>query len=138
MALPEIRANMVFAQRVIFLKPIFEDDFPEKGMSAWLVDVEWNENVQCYKLYFDFAEFEAENEKYFKAVYYPNRRTAELAESTGRTHGPDHWLQKNVAVALWDASEQSGRVTIQVDSDFLRATRRAIVRAAAEIGRNMK
>lgn len=85
MALPEIRANMVFAQRVIFLKPIFEDDFPEKGMSAWLVDVEWNENVQCYKLYFDFAEFEAENEKYFKAVYYPNRRTAELAESTGRT-----------------------------------------------------
>ena len=55
-----------------------------------------------------------------------------------RTHGPDHWLQKNVAVALWDAGEQSGRVTIQVDSDFLRATRRAIVRAAAEIWRNMK
>ena len=55
-----------------------------------------------------------------------------------RTHGPDHWLQKNVAVALWDAGERSGRVTIQADSDFLRATRRAIVRAAAEIWRNMK
>jgi hypothetical protein len=55
-----------------------------------------------------------------------------------RTHGPDHWLQKNVAVALWEAGEQSGRVTIQVDSDFLRATRRAIVRAAAEVGRSMK
>ena len=55
-----------------------------------------------------------------------------------RTHGPDHWLQKNVAVALWDAGERSGRVTMQADSDFLRATRRAIVRAAAEIGRNMK
>lgn len=85
MPLPEIQVNMVAAQKVIFLKPIFEEDFPEKGMSAWLVDVEWIEKDQCYKLYFDFAEFEAENEKYFKAVYYPNRRTAELAASTGRT-----------------------------------------------------
>ncbi len=84
MALPEIQVNMVAAQKVIFLKPIFEDDFPEKGMSAWLVDIEWSEKDQCYRLYFDFAEFEAENEKYFKAVYYSNRRTAELEASTGR------------------------------------------------------
>jgi hypothetical protein len=55
-----------------------------------------------------------------------------------RTHGPDHWLQKNVAVALWDAGERSGQVTIQADGDFLRSTRRAIVRAAAEIGRHME
>ena len=82
----KIRANMVTAQKVIFLKPIFEDDFPEKGMSAWLVDVEWVEKDLCYKLYFDFAEFEAENEKYFKAVYYSNCRTAGLAESTCRKH----------------------------------------------------
>lgn len=80
----KIRVNMVAAQKVIFLKPIFEDDFPEKGMSAWLVDVEWDKKHLCYKLYFDFAEFEAENEKYFKAVYYSNRRTAELEASTGR------------------------------------------------------
>lgn len=84
MALPEIQVSMVAAQKVIFLKPICEEDFPDKGMSAWLVDVEWIEKDQCYKLYFDFAEFEAENEKYFKAVYYPNRRTAELEASTGR------------------------------------------------------
>ena len=82
----KIRVNMVAAQKVIFLKPIFEDDFPEKGMSAWLVDVEWDKKHLCYKLYFDFAEFEAENEKYFKAVYLPNRRTAELEASTDRKH----------------------------------------------------
>ena len=81
----KIQVNMVAARKVIFLKPIFEEDFPEKGMSAWLVDVEWDKKHQCYKLYFDFAEFEAENEKYFKAVYYSNRRTAELEASTGRT-----------------------------------------------------
>lgn len=72
--------DMVDAIKVKFLKPIFEDDFPEKGMTAWLTDVEWDEKISCYKLYFDFTEFEAENDKYFKECYYLNIHTAGLQE----------------------------------------------------------
>lgn len=80
-----ITAKFVDAIQVQFLKPIFEDDFPEKGMRAWLTDVEWDKGHECYKLYFDFADFEAENEKYFKCCYYSNRHTAEIAAATGRS-----------------------------------------------------
>jgi len=66
---------MVEAVQVQFLKPIFEDDFPEKGMKAWLTDVEWDTSTSCYKLYFDFTDFEAENLKYFKETYWPNNKT---------------------------------------------------------------
>ena len=52
------------------MKPIFEEDFPEKGMKAWLTDIEWCVGEDCYKLHFDFTEFEAENLKYFKEVFY--------------------------------------------------------------------
>lgn len=62
--------EMVEAKKVIFLKTIFEDDFPEKGMKAWLTDIVKDVNSECYKLYFDFTDFEEENEKYFKADYY--------------------------------------------------------------------
>lgn len=62
--------EMVEAKKVIFLKPIFEDDFPEKGMKAWLTDIVKDVNSECYNLYFDFADFEEENEKYFKGDYY--------------------------------------------------------------------
>ena len=67
-----IIVDMIDAIKVQFIKPIFEDDFVEKGMKAWLVDVEWAEREKCYKLYFDFTEFEVENDKYFKATFYPN------------------------------------------------------------------
>lgn len=50
-----ITYDMVEAIPVQFLKPIFEDDFVEKGMKAWLVDVEWDGKSDCYKLYFDFT-----------------------------------------------------------------------------------
>lgn len=53
-------------------------------MKAWLVDVEWSERVECYRLYFDFSDFEEENAKYFKAVYHPNIHTKELENKTGR------------------------------------------------------
>jgi len=79
-----ITYDMVEAIPVQFLKPIFEDDFVEKGMKAWLVDVEWDGKSDCYKLYFDFTDFEAENDKYFKATFYPNIHTKELEASTGR------------------------------------------------------
>ena len=55
-----------------------------------------------------------------------------------RSHGPDHWQQPNVAVALWGFDDKSGRVTVEHGDDPQRATRRAIVRAAAEIGKAMK
>lgn len=81
----EITVDMVEAKKVVFLKPIFEDTFVERGMKAWLTGVEWNDNNECYQLFFDFSEFEEENAKYFRASYYPNRKTEELEAATGRT-----------------------------------------------------
>lgn len=72
-----ITANMLDAIKVQFLKPIFEDDFPERGMTAWLTAVEWEAKNECYKLYFDFTKFEAINTKYFQESYYENRITRE-------------------------------------------------------------
>jgi hypothetical protein len=80
-----ITVNFINAIKVQFLKPIFEDDFVEKGMKAWLTDIEWESECSCYRLYFDFSEFENENDKYLKASYYPNIYTKELEEQTGRT-----------------------------------------------------
>jgi len=73
----QIEVSMIDAIKVQFLKPIFSDDFAERGMKAYLTKIEWNDNIGCYKLYFDFSEFEAENMKYFSASYYPNRFTRE-------------------------------------------------------------
>lgn len=80
-----ITADMVEAKKVVFLKPIFEDSFVERGMKAWLTGVEWNDRNGCYQLFFDFSDFEEENAKYFRASYYPNRKTEELEAATGRT-----------------------------------------------------
>ena len=80
-----IATSFIDAIKVQFLKPIFEDDFVEKGMKAWLVDVEWAEREKCYKLYFDFTDFEAENDRYFKATFYSNQHTKAIEEATGRT-----------------------------------------------------
>ena len=54
-----------------------------------------------------------------------------------RPHGPDHWHQPNVAVALWNFGDKSGRVTVEHGDDPQRATRRAITSAAAAIGEAM-
>ena len=80
-----IIVDMIDAIKVQFIKPIFEDDLVEKGMKAWLVDIEWAEREKCYKLYFDFTEFEVENDRYFKATFYPNHHTKAIEEATGRT-----------------------------------------------------
>lgn len=66
------------AVKVQFKQPIFEDDFPDKGMKAWLTDIVVCVDEGHYKLFFDFSEFEAENEKYFKEDYWPNIHTAKL------------------------------------------------------------
>ena len=54
-----------------------------------------------------------------------------------RPHGPDHWHQPNVAVALWGFGDKSGRVTVEHGEDPQRATRHAITHAAAEVGKAM-
>jgi hypothetical protein len=70
-----------FAVKVAFLKEIFEDDFPERGMTAWFIRYEWSEQNECYKLYFDFTDFEEKNEKYFTESYYENIHTRKLVEN---------------------------------------------------------
>lgn len=73
-----INANIVTAIKVQFIKPIFEDDFVERGMTAWLTGVEWDDKHGCYELFFDFNEFEAINAKYFREVYFPNINTRRI------------------------------------------------------------
>lgn len=68
---------MIDAVRVKFRKPIFSDDFPEKGMKAWLTDIKLDKKSDCYILYFDFSDFEKENDKYLKEIYYENKLTRE-------------------------------------------------------------
>lgn len=82
--------DMIEAKKVIFLKPIFEDDFPEKGMKAWLTDIVLMDRDECYKLYFDFTEFEEENEKYFKADYYDENGVACLTAKERGMYNPKY------------------------------------------------
>jgi hypothetical protein len=66
---------MVYALKVAFIKPLNDEDFVEKGMVAWLTDIEWDHKFKMYKLFFDFNDFEEENDKYFKETYYANKNT---------------------------------------------------------------
>lgn len=81
-----IKVDMIDAIKVQFLKPIFEDDFTERGMKAWLTGVDWEWDTQCYKLHFDFSEFEDENDKYFRRTYwgpYEDRNNMRTAKEVG-------------------------------------------------------
>lgn len=82
--------DMIEAKKVVFLKSIFEDDFPEKGMKAWLTDIVKDENSECFKLYFDFTEFEKENEKYFKADYYDDNNVPCLTAKEAGLYNPKY------------------------------------------------
>ena len=64
------------AIQVAFLKPIFEDDFVEAGMQAWFIAADWHKEVECFKLYFNFEDFERVNDKYFRETFHPNIHTA--------------------------------------------------------------
>lgn len=77
----KISLDMIDAIPVQFLKPLFEDDFVERGMKAWLTKIEWDEGADCYNLFFDFKDFEEENDKYFTECYRPNRHTESLPKS---------------------------------------------------------
>lgn len=72
-----ISVRMIDAIPVQFIQQIFEEDFVEKGMKAWLTDVEWDDSAGSYRLYFDFTDFEHENFKYFKESFFANSHTRE-------------------------------------------------------------
>lgn len=63
-----IDVNMIDAVKVQFLKPIFEDDFVDRGMKAWLTKIEKRDDM--YDLYFDLTEFEQENDKYMTESFF--------------------------------------------------------------------
>lgn len=74
----KITTNIKEAVKVRFLQPIFEEGFVERGMKAWLTNIEWHENYECYELFFDMTEFEQENDKYLtNSFYYPSKETKE-------------------------------------------------------------
>lgn len=54
-----------------------------------------------------------------------------------RAHSTTHWQNPSVSVAIYDYGEIAGRVRVEHGADPSRATRRAIVRAAAAIGEAM-
>jgi len=72
----KIQEDMLIAKKIIFKKPIFEDDFPERGMTAWLTKISREDDY--WKLFFDFTDFEEENDKYLTECYYSNIHTAKL------------------------------------------------------------
>lgn len=74
-----------FPVKVLFKKPIFEDDFPEVGMVAWLVGADYDSAEDMHSLVFDFDEFFEHNKQFFATDYYPNKHTVELGKLTGRT-----------------------------------------------------
>lgn len=85
------------------------------------------------------AWFDDERERYWNPLA-DDGDALRLAVKLGigiRSHGPNHWQQPNVAVALWDIGDRSGRVVVEQGTDSDRAIRRAIVRAATEIWRAM-
>lgn len=73
-----INEDMLEAIKVQFLKQIFEDHFPERGMKAWLTAIDKCESERCWKLFFDFTEFEDENDKYLKPNYYDDNSNPTL------------------------------------------------------------
>lgn len=70
----KFKANMNTAVKVKFKESIFEEDFPEPGMIAWLTSIA-KTTEGCYKLTFNFSEFEERNDKYLTEVYYETRHT---------------------------------------------------------------
>lgn len=87
--------KIVDAVKVQFIKQIFEDDFPEKGMVAWLTDVEYDSKKGCYKLYFDFTEFESQNDKYLKQTYFRNIHTDKISTSRSLFTGKEAGVYSN-------------------------------------------
>lgn len=75
-----ISVHMIEKIKVQFKKQIFGDDFVKKGMKVWLTDIQWIDEEGCYKLWFDFKDFEKENDAYFKEMYYSNNHTRDFPE----------------------------------------------------------
>jgi len=118
-----ITVDMLDAIKVQILKPLFEEDFPERGMTAWLTSVEWDGRSECYRLYFDFTEFEAGNAKYFKEVYCANRHTreAELDKPLYTALEAGMYTQKyGVCFSCGDMQHQDDTAFAEVIKEHLR------------------
>jgi hypothetical protein len=103
------RLDMVDAIQVQFLKPLFEDDFPEKGMKAWLTDIVKEEHEKCYRIYFDFSDFEEHNEKYFKADYFDDKGVACL---TAKDKG---WYHPKYSVYFGDIAWDKKKLNYELE-----------------------
>ena len=44
-----ISPSMIGSIKVVFLKQLCDEDFPEKGMMAWLTDINWVPVYDCYR-----------------------------------------------------------------------------------------
>ncbi len=98
------------AIKVQFKRAIFEDDFPDKGMIAWLVDIELDTKHECYHLFFDFTDFEEHNDKFFKRVYWgegDSRHKLRTAHEAGQYtpkysvyFGDSNWSQNQLEEEL--------------------------------------
>jgi len=71
----EIKEDMLDAIEVKFLQPIFSEDFVERGMVAWLVNIQKTDK-DCWKLHFNFKDFEDYNDIYFIADYLDSKGIA--------------------------------------------------------------
>lgn len=67
---PVFREDMLDAIKVQFLGTINDEDFFVRGLKGWLTGVRRCENLRHWEIYIDLTEFQEENEKYFRPVYY--------------------------------------------------------------------
>jgi hypothetical protein len=79
--------NFLFAKKVVFLKSIFEDDFPERGHTAWLTQIEDQGENGTVLLHFDFEDFFDINKKYFTKSYYTSGYSRQLCTALEHPSG---------------------------------------------------
>jgi len=89
------------AVKVVFLAPIFEEEFTERGMKAYFTKIERDAKSDCYKLYFDLEEFFGENKKYFTACYWDKERSPTLTAIEAGYYPTNHKYSVYFGDASW-------------------------------------
>lgn len=108
------------AIKVEFLQPIYDEDFPARGMKAWLVKWEWHDDYECYRLHFDFSQFESENDQYFQEVYYPNKRTAALPYEKEHYTAKEAGYYEPLYWTYYSTPAGDGMIASRNDAEMLR------------------
>ncbi len=90
-----IPVKLTEAIKVQFLEPIFDGDFVETGMKAWLTKIEKHRSGDMYELFFDFTEFEAENDKYLTSTFYKYENGVRVGTGTAKETG---WYNNKYSV----------------------------------------